>query len=374
MNLNTASLPGILERLRRAKRVAIFTHLRPDPDALGSQAAAACILAALGATKIHRMDFATPPAPYRFLQENIPGEISTWDSEWAGSAGGAVDTILLVDTCTYQQLEPAQNFLKAERQKIVAIDHHLSRDDIGAPENLFTDHTAASCTEILCQLATLAKTPITQQLALPLFAGIVGDTGWFRFDSVTKRTHELAATLSPFVNPAAIYERLMQTETRPKLGLMQRALASLRWSGPARKHAATAGCSHAPLQAVCSVAAAVRAALCKNGRGGGWGGQFACMLLRFADFTETGATQAQTEYLVDMPMIVATVEIVALLTEMSDGRIRCSLRSKHDIDVNKICNQFDGGGHAKAAGCRLDGPMELAYEKLSTAIHAALPQ
>ena len=35
--------------------------------------------------------------------------------------------------------------------------------------------------------------------------------------------------------------------------------------------------------------------------------------------------------------------------------IRASFRSKHDIDVNKICNQFSGGGHAKAAGCRLDG-------------------
>src|SRR5438045_9579474 len=93
----------LIERLRRARRVAICTHQRPDPDALGSQAAIACILDRLGAKEIYRMQFAEAPAPYRFLQENIPGETATWESEWAGSAGGAVDTIVVVDTCTYQQ-------------------------------------------------------------------------------------------------------------------------------------------------------------------------------------------------------------------------------------------------------------------------------
>jgi len=334
MNDPRATLPALLARMRQSKRIAIFTHLRPDPDALGSQAAAALILSHLGAKQIHRMQFADAPPPYRFLHENLPGELSTWNSQWVGAA--EVDTILLVDTCTYAQLEPAQEFLKSQHAKIVAIDHHLSRDPIGPPEFLYTDHTAASCAEVLWQLAALAGVPMSEQLALPLFAGLVGDTGWFRFDSVTARSHQMAADLSPFVNPAALYERLMQNETRPKLALMQRALAGLRWSGGANRD------------------------------------RFAAMLLRHSDFTETGATPNQTEYLVDMPLIVSSVEVVALLTEMSDGRIRCSLRSKHGLDVNKICNQFSGGGHAKAAGCRLDGPLDTAYERLAAVVHGAL--
>jgi phosphoesterase RecJ-like protein len=71
-------------------------------------------------------------------------------------------------------------------------------------------------------------------------------------------------------------------------------------------------------------------------------------------------------------MMIATVEVVALLTEMPDGRVRASLRSKHEIDVNKICNRFGGGGHAKAAGCRFDGPLDAAYAKLQVAIEEAL--
>ena len=174
---------------------------------------------------------------------------------------------------------------------------------------------------------------IILRIALPLMAGLVGDTGWFRFDSVRPRTFRMAADLVRFVNPAPLYERLMQNETRPKLGLMQRALGSLRWSSNDR---------------------------------------FACMFLMQTDFKETGAVQAQTEYLVDMPMIIGSVEVVALMTETPDGRIRASVRSKHEVDVNKICNRFGGGGHAKAAGCRFDGPVEAAYTQLAAAIEEAL--
>lgn len=332
-----STLSDVLQRLKQARRAAIFTHVRPDPDALGSQSAAAILLAGLGVKEIHRVQFAEVPALYRFLVEGVPGETSMWSAEWAGGVGGAVDTIVLVDTCTYQQLEPAQAFLKAEHDKIVAIDHHLSRDDVGPL--LYSDTEAAACVEIVWELFRAAKIPLDRVSALPLMAGLAGDTGWFRFDSVRPRTHLMAADLVPHVDPSALYERLMQNETPSKLGLMERALASIRWSGPVA---------------------------------GGGSNRFACMLLRRADFSETGATQSQTEYLVDMPMMVGSVEVVALLTEMSDGRVRASLRSKHGVDVNQICNRFGGGGHAKAAGCRLNGPLDSAYAQLRQAVAEAL--
>jgi phosphoesterase RecJ-like protein len=71
-------------------------------------------------------------------------------------------------------------------------------------------------------------------------------------------------------------------------------------------------------------------------------------------------------------MMVATAEITALLTEMPDGRIRGSLRSKRDVDVNGICRKFDGGGHAKAAGCRFTVPLETARELVTQAAGEAL--
>jgi phosphoesterase RecJ-like protein len=325
-----ATLEAVLERLKKARRVLVFSHQRPDPDALGSQAAAAFILSRLGAAEIVLPQFGEIPGPYRFLLEGAPAKALAWSADAAKSVE-AFDTVLLVDTCTYQQLEPAQDFIKAQRAKVVAIDHHLSRDDAGPL--LYTDTEAAACVEILWELARLARVEIDKAIALPLMSGLVGDTGWFRFDSVRPLTHQMAADLVRHLDPSALYERLMQNETRSKLGLMQRALAGLRWSASDK---------------------------------------FGCMLLRYADFTETGATQAQTEYLVDMPMMVGTAEVVALMSELPEGRVRVSLRSKHEIDVNKICRLFGGGGHAKAAGCRLDGPLEAAYVRLAAAVEEAL--
>jgi len=71
-------------------------------------------------------------------------------------------------------------------------------------------------------------------------------------------------------------------------------------------------------------------------------------------------------------MMVASVEVTALLTEMPDGRLRGSLRSKRNVDVNRICRKFDGGGHAKAAGCRFDISIEQARDLVTKAIGEAL--
>ena len=326
-----ASLNTLLQRLQSARRVAIFTHHRPDPDALGSQAAAACILKSLAATEIHLLQFTEAPPPYRFLQENLPADIDLWSSEWAGSVGGALDTILAVDTCTYSQMEPAATFLKAQREKIVAIDHHLTRDDL-APV-IFADTSAASCTEILFQIARAAGTPLTPQLALPLMAGLTGDTGWFRFDSVTPPP----TTSPPNSSPTSTPPNFTNDSCKPKPDPNSTSC-----------NAPSPSCSWHDLN------------------------RFACMILRQSDFAQTGGTLSQTEYLVDLPMIVASCEVTALLTELSDGRIRCSLRSKLHLDVNKICRQFGGGGHAKAAGCRFDPPIEQAQSLLTTAISQAL--
>ena len=174
--------------------------------------------------------------------------------------------VLTLDDSIHLALNHATTVLKAEREKVVAIDHHLSRDDLGPV--VYADTKAAACVEILWEVAKHAGIEIHEQLALALMAGLVSDTGWFRFDSVTARTHQMAADLTPLVNNAQLYERLMQTETKPKMLLMQRALDNLRWAFDDR---------------------------------------FACMSLKQSAFAETGAVPSQTEYLVDMPLTVQTV-------------------------------------------------------------------
>jgi phosphoesterase RecJ-like protein len=322
----------VATRLRQSTHAAVLTHERPDPDALGSQAALARMLAQLGA-HVSVVNYEPIPRIYTFLQDALPDAgiaVVTADAAWPASA--AFDTIVIVDTHAYQQLEPVAAALKRQASQIVAIDHHLSGDAL-APLMLL-DPSAAACAELLVPLASALGVRLDRPLAEALLAGIIADTGWFRFDSVRPRTLRAAAELlDAGATPATLYERLQQSETPPKLALMQRALASLVYTPDQRG---------------------------------------AVMTLSSADFKDAGATQSQTEELVNLTLMVASVEVGALLTELPDGRARGSLRSKHVVDVNALAQRFSGGGHARAAGCRLDGPLDAARAQLLQAITEAL--
>ena len=328
------SLSEIAARLKRSRKVAVFTHQRPDPDALGSASAAALLLKkAVPGVAVTVVLFDPPSGPYAFLVGGDLGlDVVTFSPAWAAADGAACDTVLVVDTCTYSQMEPAKEFMLAAKERVVAIDHHASRDAIGAM--LHTDTSAAAAVELIAELGEALGVTLDAKIATRLFSGLVGDTGWFRFDSVTPRTHRIAAKLlEAGAQPAALYEQLMQTETKPKLALMARALESLVWSA---------------------------------------GDKVALMALTLRDFSETRAHPSQTEYLVDMPMQIGSTEVAGLLTETADGRFRVSLRSKHDVDVNLVCRSLGGGGHAKAAGARVNGPLEAARETILKAVVAAM--
>jgi bifunctional oligoribonuclease and PAP phosphatase NrnA len=332
--MSDPSLVDIAERLKRGRQVAVLTHQRPDPDALGSASAAALLInKAVPGAEVSVVLFEPPPGPYAFLVEASAGlNVVTYSAAWAAGAGAACDTVFVVDTCTYAQLEPAKEFLLAAKERIVAVDHHASRDAIGTM--LHTDTTAAAAVELITELGEALGVALDSTIATRLYSGLVGDTGWFRFDSVTPRTHRIAAKLiAAGAQPAALYERLMQTETRPKLALMTRALERLHWASNDR---------------------------------------IALMALTIRDFSETQALMSQTEYLVDMPMQIGTTEVAGLLTELADGRFRLSLRSKHDVDVNLVCRSMGGGGHAKAAGARVEGPLEKARQTVLAAIEAGM--
>jgi phosphoesterase RecJ-like protein len=89
-------------------------------------------------------------------------------------------------------------------------------------------------------------------------------------------------------------------------------------------------------------------------------GRFAIQHISLRDFENTGATHEDTENLINECRRISTVEVAALLVELKDGRIRCSMRSTGNIDVSEIAAKFGGGGHKMASGTFLPGPLEEA--------------
>lgn len=322
------SFDSVIARLASSKNVAIFTHQRPDADAIGCQIAMGLMLHGMG-RQVTIMQDEDPPPTLRFMHDGIDG-LSIGIIERSNLA--TYDTLLVVDTCVYGQMESAKTMLEPRFGDVVVLDHHLSCDALGP--TIYSDTSAAACAEIVVELVQAMERPITPVMARVLMAGLVGDSGWFRFDSVTPRTHQIAATLiEAGAKPAELYELLVQTEEPARLALMQRALASIQWRAENR---------------------------------------VALMTVTQSDFTSTGALPNHTEGLVNIPLDVASVSVCALLTEMPDGRIRGSLRSKHQVDVNRIANLFGGGGHAKAAGLKLPGPLDQAAQQVLAALVSAV--
>ncbi len=79
---------------------------------------------------------------------------------------------------------------------------------------------------------------------------------------------------------------------------------------------------------------------------------------------------ADTDEVLDILRAVESVEVVLLVRELIDGTCKLSARAKHDYPVNELAARFGGGGHRKAAGATLSGPLALAKRAVVDALLA----
>ena len=97
------------------------------------------------------------------------------------------------------------------------------------------------------------------------------------------------------------------------------------------------------------------------------GNRIAVGVLTRADFERAMAMDEETEGFVNEMLSIDSVEIAAILREPKPGRIRCSLRSRGDLDVATVAREFGGGGHRLASGCSFTGSLEDAEAALIAA-------
>jgi bifunctional oligoribonuclease and PAP phosphatase NrnA len=83
---------------------------------------------------------------------------------------------------------------------------------------------------------------------------------------------------------------------------------------------------------------------------------------------EAGASMEHTDGFVDIPRAVRGVEISVLYTQVANNCFKLSLRSKGQVNVEKIATKFGGGGHINAAACRIEGDIESIKFKIMEAI------
>ncbi len=303
------------------RRPLLLTHARPDGDALGCLVAMRSILRSVGAAPLALL-YETPPAKYDLLTKSEPFPI--WGDSVHEADLDAIDGVLVMDTCTYNQLEPIAEWLRrnagSPTRPVVAMDHHQTRDEL-ADEYLVDELAAAAC-EILYTWASTCDWSLDESAVRALFVGIATDTGWFRFSNTRSVTLEIAADLvRRGASPDETYGLLYQNESAARIRLFGAALNAMELHD---------------------------------------GGRLAVLPVSKAMFERCGAVPADTEDLVNEPLRIAGVEAVVLLAEPADettGPIKVSLRSKGGVNVATVAARLGGGGHERAAGVRIAGTL-----------------
>jgi len=104
------------------------------------------------------------------------------------------------------------------------------------------------------------------------------------------------------------------------------------------------------------------------------GGLLAWVAITLEDLDAASATVEDLENLVNLPMTLAGVEVSLLLRELPDGRTKASLRSDRWFDVASFAGRFGGGGHVRAAGMTLEGPLVRSADEVTRQLVAALQE
>jgi phosphoesterase RecJ-like protein len=321
--------PRFVEIVRAHQRFLLVCHVRPDCDALGSELAMAGVLEKLGKDVLPVNDFAIPPT-LAFLDPQ--GKVKQLGKDVTPEQLGDREVIVVLDTTAWIQLGKMADVIRRSKAIKTVLDHHVSGDDLGA--ELFKNTSAEATGRLVVEAADALGVVLTPEIAEPAFAAVATDTGWFRFSSTTAGTLRLAGRLvDAGAKPDLLYKQLYEHDSLARLKLIGRTLVRARTE---------------------------------------LGGRLVHTWIERGDFQATGALACDTEDIVNMTLTVSGTEVAVILVEQSNGQFKLSLRSRSDVDCSKLAETFQGGGHMKAAGATLDGPLEAAQARVLEAVRAAM--
>lgn len=341
--VGTETALSVAGLLRRARRVVVLTHAKPDGDAVGSTAA---LVRALRSLTIEASVWYVGPMPRWFPQ--VVTELSHKVLDGRMITEGALnnepepDCIVVCDTGAWVQLDEIRPWLEPRTAKTVVIDHHLSGSATVAPRRLLDPQAAAVCEPVaeVCQRLLVLKdaSRLPRPIAELLYLGLATDTGFFRFSNTRPATMRLAAMLlETGVDHARLFELVEQQDRPSRLRLMARAFTGLE------------------LLADDSIAV---------------------LTISEKDFEETHGDSEDTQSFATIALNVASVRVAATITEVpgrtaSNPLTKISFRSKAGpgaVDVAALSRQMGGGGHARAAGLKLAMPLAEARQKVIDAL------
>ncbi len=306
----------------KGRKVAVCGHLRPDGDCIGSQVALTRFLRDYGVDAVAVQSDTVP--------KNLEDFIGDTPFRAAADFDPTGYEAITVDCADEARIGAALR--ESLPNTLFNVDHHISNPEY-AEHNLVVPHACATA-EILAELFLAFGYELDETTAKALYVGIATDTGQFRFPSTTTRTFEICCHLCEYgAKPAEVATILYERESMGRMQLLQSFLATLKLE---------------------------------------LGGLVCSGCIHDGEYERTGTSKDDSEGFVDYARAIEGVEIGVFLEE-TKGKIKGSLRSKDPVHrVDGIARQFDGGGHACAAGFRYEGTIEEFYPKLVSLLETHL--
>ncbi|MDP2363763.1 MAG: bifunctional oligoribonuclease/PAP phosphatase NrnA [Ignavibacteria bacterium] len=287
----------------------LTTHVNPDADAIGSEIAFYHLLKKLG-KKAFIVNHSTLPYNMEFFNKN--NIIQRFDEEKHKNIFNEVDVIVALDFNRADRTVRMEKAFRKSNKLKICIDHHQDPEEFVDHQFIDTDYCATG--QIIYDF--IKRTKIVEldfEIAEPIYAAIMTDTGSFRFDRTTSEVHIIIADLLKLgVNPEQVYDKLYDQSKFSKVRLLGRALNSINLLADDK---------------------------------------LGYMIITQKDFEELGAIESDTENFVNYNLSIENVVLGILFIELKNG-FKVSFRSKGNIPVNKLANEFGGGGHTNAAGAR----------------------
>lgn len=323
------SVREVRNTLLASRKAILTTHLNADGDGAGCEAAMASWLRALGAQAwiINPTPF---PDAYRFLVEE-PSWIVEAGSSHAQDLCEQADLAVVLDTGEVPRIGRVRSLIR--ELKTVVVDHHQPGEQPIGGSSL-RDPEACATGELVFDVIRDAGGPWPKAVLEGLYVAILTDTGSFRFTNATPGSHRVAAELiGQGVDPEEMHARVYGAAPLSRYRLLRQALDTLEFDEEA---------------------------------GIAW------MVVPPEAYRELGATPDDLEGMVDVPRGIQGAHVGLLFRQTTTGEVKVSFRSNGPVNVNELAKRFGGGGHIRASGAMVPGPMEAAVATVVQATREAI--
>jgi phosphoesterase RecJ-like protein len=321
------SLKKVVACIKNHKNFLITSHTNLEGDALGSELAFYNLLKKLGkAATVINEDNLSYGYDFFPLKDKL--------MKYKDNLKNIVFDCFVVLDCSDLTRTGEVYRLNSGQKPVLNIDHHISNQEFGNI-NWIEPH-ASSCSEMIYKLYKALRVPLDKNAAVLLYAGMLTDTGSFRYSNTSSFTHQVVSELLKFnLDIAQIYKSTYENIPFEDMKLLARILPGIRQEAKGRV-----------------IWFQIKQNMLKNKK----------------------SSFDLSEHILSFGRAIKDAQVVVLFKENLgvENEIRVNFRSQGKVDVNKIASFFGGGGHKTASGATVKGSIDQVRRKVLAKIKESL--